>query len=255
MLPEVDHPRVPVKTPTVHVSPDEMTSPVFCANFAAGCSGEVSTTYKLGPWAGFGSPVTWPSLRQAIDAGEDWYYGDNAYFGRKKYYRVTKNAMQHTGVGRPSYPRLHAHHPAPFPEWRRGGRRVVVCCQSEFFYTLFGTTKAAWLTSTLTALAKNTDRPVLVRNNKRDPVPFLHAIADAWCVVTLTSNAAVDAIVSGVPAICTAPSAASVMARSDPADVENLHYPEGRRRWAAVLAANQWTMEEIRRGLCWRAIR
>lgn len=45
-------------------------------------------------------------------------------------------------------------------------------------------------------------------------------------MVTWTSNAAVDALLAGVPVFCTGDCAASVMGRSDPINIEYPYYPD-----------------------------
>jgi hypothetical protein len=61
----------------------------------------------------------------------------------------------------------------------------------------------------------------------------------------------VDALLAGVPVFCTAPCAAQTMGHTDPALIETPLYPDDRERWARVLAANQWTLDEMRDGACW----
>ncbi|MEQ8504625.1 MAG: hypothetical protein RIB80_04815 [Rhodospirillales bacterium] len=73
-------------------------------------------------------------------------------------------------------------------------------------------------------------------------------------MVTWTSNAAVDALLAGVPVFCTGDCAASVMGRSDPINIEYPYYPDNRYEWAATLAANQWTLDEIASGMMWAAL-
>ena len=44
------------------------------------------------------------------------------------------------------------------------------------------------------------------------------------------------------------------MASGELRDIENPPMPDGRADWAARLAANQWTAEEIRAGVAWWAL-
>ena len=85
----------PVIAPVCYSVPNEYTSPRFCAAFAAGCGGTVTSSHKLrpGPVALFGSAKLWPLLKQAQAAGREWLYGDHGYFGRYRYYRITRNAL------------------------------------------------------------------------------------------------------------------------------------------------------------------
>lgn len=231
----------------------EKTAPLFADAFAAGCGGLVTDHYSGGPWIGFGSPSTWHDLIEARRRGYDFYFGDHAYFGRHQYYRVTKNAWQHRGIGVPDLKRL-----APFYKsvmrWKKNGSKIIVCAQSDAYNARMGWEGDSWLESVVSRLEAHSDREIIVRT-KRTAKPLAADLKDAWCVVTHASNAAVEAILAGVPAICTGDCAASIMSLRDPCNVEYPLYPGGRLEWAGVLAANQWTLEEIRKGMCWEAIR
>lgn len=101
-------------------------------------------------------------------------------------------------------------------------------------------------------------RARLMRTRARVPKPgqpSLRAeLEGAQIAVTLNSTAAVDAIVMGVPTVvwdrhgCMA---APVSARFGPRLLEE----PGRRSWVNRLARLQWSMEELRSGLAWRALR
>lgn len=77
---------------------------------------------------------------------------------------------------------------------------------------------------------------------------------DTWCLVTHHSNAAVEAIAAGVPAIV-AEGPAAEMALRDPARVEWPWRPDGRAQWLQDLAWWQWDIAEMGEGSCWRWLR
>lgn len=115
--------------------------------------------------------------------------------------------MQHTGMGTAHAARLKA--PAvSSDEYQtpRAGKNIIVCPQSQGFHDRMGC--PTWLDDTLTALRAQTDRPIIVRY-KKDQRPLAADLKNAWCVVTHSSNAALQAVIEGVPAICTAPCAAA----------------------------------------------
>ena len=72
--------------------------------------------------------------------------------------------------------------------------------------------------------------------------------------MTCASNAAVEALLSGVPVFCTGPCAAYRMGKPDVTEIETPALPDDRERWARVLAANQWTLDEMADGTCWREL-
>jgi hypothetical protein len=206
-------------------------------------------------WAGFGSQATWPGLEETRAAGLDWWYGDHAYFKRFRFYRVTRNAYQHHGVGTPDWPRWKALNLEIAP-WQNGGRHVLVCPPSAVWAELIGFDAAQWFVDVMETLRAATDRPIYVRtrNKANYGVPLAQDLVGCHCLVTHSSNAAVDALLAGVPVICTSACAARVMGRADPAMVEEPIRHRERVEWAAVLAGQQWAMDEIKTGDCWRRV-
>lgn len=237
----------------VYDSPQELTAPMFARAFANGCKGKIVTEYHPGTWAGFGSPRTMHMLQQAIAEGFTWYYGDKGYFGRKDYYRITKNAYQHTGLTekRSQMRRLRRWHTHAEP-WRKAGRYIILATHSETYYGLHGTTSNRWINETTRLIRQHSDREIIITSKNANPAK-LHYRA-AWALVTMRSNAAVEAIMHGVPVFCTHDCAASAMGLADLTKIEQPFYPEGRMEWAGVLADNQWTLYEIENGDAWRAL-
>lgn len=236
----------------VYAAPHELTSPMFALNFAPTCGGTIihDSEPRPGTWAGFGSPFNWRALQASIQAGETWYYADHAYFGRRHFFRITKNAYQTDGFGESDIDRFRRFI-MPIRPWRRHGQHIVICAQSQSHYDRHGVPN--WVADTCRELAKHTDRPMIVRE-KRGNAVLEHHLSHAWAVVAHTSNAAVDAVIAGVPAFVTAPCAASRVAKSSLAEIERPLYAPDRDEWAGVLAASQWTMHEIATGAAWRKL-
>jgi hypothetical protein len=243
--------------PTAYAAAGESTSPRWSRAFAAGCGGRWKTGGPLspGPIAFWGSPQIWHLLTQARNEGRTWYYGDHAFFGRGQFYRCSKNAFQFDGMSGDDDPKRFRSFGIPVKEWRKTGGPILICPQSEKFFELHGLRCSEWLESVQRALRAATDRKLIVRW-KKDVAhsPLAEALKTAWAVVTFMSIAAVEAVLAGVPAVCTGPCAALPMATADLSRIEALPTPNGREVWAARLANNQWTLEEMRRGDLWRAI-
>lgn len=251
---------------TVYSMPQELTSPRFCAAFAAGAGAEVADDGRLRPGrvALFGSPGLWDLLTQAIGEGRDWFYGDKGYFGRGEYFRVTRGAFQ------PAERTLPAGDSALLEElgveiqpWNRGGRHILVCPPSALYSGLMrrsgvevegGDDWGAWAAG---ELARYTDRPVRIRTKaaaRASGRPLAADLQDCWAVVAHMSNAALEAVLMGYPIFVLGPSAARPLARTSLAAIEDPYYPDDRREVAAGLAASQWTLEQLAAGDCWRAI-
>lgn len=234
----------------------EHTSPIWCEAFAQGCGGRISDQSSLepGPVALFGSLQLWPLLQSAQAHGRTWYYGDHSYLGQPwQRYRITRNAYQHDGQGDASPDRFHELRQT-VSQWRHGSH-ILVCLQGEGQYKLFGMTLSSWLSEVVSRLKGYTDRPVVIRS-RYARTPLRNELSNAWAVVTWSSNAAVDALLYGVPVFVTADFAAAYrMGTPDLSRIETPWYPDDRERFFSVLAANQWTMDEIRAGHAWADLR
>jgi hypothetical protein len=244
--------------PVSYAAPHGGTSPRFCEAFAYGCGGHVSRLMKLeqGPVALFGSPSLWQLLMQAQREERTWFYGDHAYFGRKKFYRITKNAYQHDGYGDRDSTRFRAFG-RPIQPWRQSGRHVLICPQSETFFGLFGIDAQVWLKHILNTLRLYTDRPCRVRwkATKTQVTPIEMDLQDCWAVVTYASASALDALIAGVPVFVLSEFAAAYrMGTADLSRIEDPVYPPDRESFLSTLANNQWTMEEIRSGQAWQTL-
>lgn len=193
------------------------------------------------------TPETAHLWRQAKAEGRDWYYIDNSYFdvSRGTYYRITKNAIQRTGIRASDGKRFKALGVKLQP-WRSKGDHIVVCLQSPaFMKTVAGIDHDAWWQRIQPGL-RATGRQIRVRGwnaNKAAQMASLQAdLRDAWSLVTWSSAAAVEALIAGVQ-VMTAPECAAYEI-----GVRN------RSRWAESLADNQWTIAEMRDGTAWKAL-
>lgn len=237
--------------------------------FATGCGGEVATVghphLNRGPAFFYGwTEHTVPLIRQCQGQGIDWYYADNAYyFGRGKFFRVTKNALMHDGSGNAGPSRFRKFGIEVKP-WRQDGRHILITTQSELFYPQrLGTTRAAWTSQVIDELRRHSDREIVIcdkppvqdMGSRQAHAPEFEAhLLDAWAMVTYSSSTSVKALLEGVPVFSLATSMASVMGLDDLGRIEEPIYPDGREQWMWNLAANQWTFAEMRSGACWRAL-
>lgn len=243
----------------------------ICAAFAAGCGGKIVPPYPLRPEGDvfmFGClRGLLPTLQKAQREGRTWYYGDNGYFrpgrriSQKGYYRVTRNALQHDGTGNASPARWEGLKLPAIAPWRKSGAHVVVCPPARLMAAIQGFDPDQWLADTLTILRGATDRELRVRKKMswkevmaNTGPPLAADLRGAWALVTHSSNAAVEALLLGVPAYCTNPCAAYRMTVHDPAQIEAPILPDDREQWTWNLAANQWSLDEMRDGTCWREL-
>lgn len=208
-------------------------------------------------WVFYGvDAVTLPLFEVAAARGS-YVYIDNGYL-RSKYqgevhpfYRITRGAPQHSGIGR-SDGRRFADLGVTLSPWREDGRHVLIALQSEWWFSRHGLNRADWLFTVQSFIKRRTGRPVVVRD-KPPRIDLVRPIAEdlrgAWCVVTHSSNVAIDAIVAGIPAVVFGVSAAAPMAGRTLEDILDPPVSGDRLNWCGVLADNQWRMHEIGEGL------
>jgi hypothetical protein len=231
----------------------------ICRAFAKGCGGRVmGMEHGLQPGNIFlyGKPALIPLLRQAQAAGRTWWYADNCYLGaRNEQFRVTKNARQVDGSGSAS-PERWKRLGLTIRPWRKNGKHVLVSPPTLDYGELWKLDVVRWRVDVLAELKHSTDRPIIVRERSAmsDPDrPLAADLADCWALVTCASNVAVDALLAGVPVFCTELCGAYSMGTPDLSRIEAPIMRDDREQWAANLAAAQWSIEEMRTGICWAA--
>jgi hypothetical protein len=209
-----------------------------------------------------GVPIVWGVLRSsdrvlayAKQSGQYFFYVDHAYFSRGHgvSYRVTRNRYEAGLVRECPRDRIAAHDVVLKP-WQRGGRSVLVCPPTDYFMAAHGC--ADWLETTLQALHRHTDRPIVVRRKPQPGEtvePLAEALSKAHALVTHSSNVAIEAVVAGVAVFVSPSSAAAPMGLTDLSLIETPVYPE-RDKWLAHLAYCQFSFEEMRSGAAWRML-
>ena len=157
---------------------------------------------------------------------------------------------------------------AELQPWKPPGKNVILCGQVPWDASVQDVDMHEWLKRKAKEIAEVCDHPIIYRphpcaRNHPQEVPgcvtthdfFHNDLANAWCVVTYNSNAAVDAIIEGVPAIATGEgSMARGIALMDVGQIlwaANVGQCD-RQQWANDLAYTQWTPAEMRAGHTWR---
>jgi hypothetical protein len=226
--------------------------------FSEGCDGQIVPPIKLfdGPAAMYGILRGTENIIQQCEwVGRDYYYVDHGYIGSghySGYYRVTKNARQAKIPNNPEYPRDRQEKlGVKLRPWRRHGKHVLVIPITGAVGDFYGIQQDLWLQTAMSEVAKVTDRQIQTKikglGNLED------ALKDCWCVVTHSSNVAVNALIEGIPVITLGESVCGSMSWNFP-DIEKPHWPE-REWWLRAVCYNQWTLDEMRSGECWRNVK
>lgn len=238
-------------------------SKTICESFSEGVLGSQlvpAVTLLEGPAALYGIlRGTHEIINECQETGRDWYYIDLGYVGRSDhyhlkfdgYYRVTKNNYQCNGFGSYSSDRWKELETELKP-WRKNGDHVVVCPLSYNFSIHRGMDHKQWLKDTVAEVAKHTDRKIIIKPKSSD-MTLKEALLDAHCIVGYDTNAMIDAVIAGIPAFNLGLSAVAPVALQDLSRLENPIYPD-RKQWVANLAYNQWTLDEMKSGVCWEML-
>lgn len=198
----------------------------------------------------------WLTLRivpRAKEQGRPFWHVDNGYFrpGRgmaSGYYRMTYNSMSPILLDDVDH-----HRPtevgAELSPWRKNrGRDVLLALPGKDFGRAIGIDVPAWISTIERRLRDVTSRRIIVRP-KDSLTPLGQDLARAHCLVTHSSNVAVDAVMAGVPVFVAPTSPAAPVGRTD-LDIENPIMPD-RRHWFASLMMQQFTIAEMRSGYAW----
>lgn len=212
------------------------------------------------------SPPFWPLIQDWNKRGRNWIYWDRGYFRRVfaaslpwaasrelSFYRVHLNGYQMQAIRDVPDDRWKAlDYDGEIRPWQKNGRHIVIAAPSRT-YAKFHRCEN-WIADTIDALARVTDRQLVIRDKEHcRNRPLAKDIDGAHCLVTHGSIAAVEAVVMGCPVVVDPSSAAALVGRTSIKDVENLIYPD-RMPWLRSLAYSQWNESELEDGTVWRML-
>lgn len=138
----------------------------------------------------------------------------------------------------------------PVKLWAKNGKHIVVAVPT-FPYSEFHRTQR-WTDETIDALARVTDRPLLVRA-KESKRPLAEDLLGAHALVSHGSNAANEAVILGCPVFVDKSSAAALVGLTDLAQIEKPVYPD-RQPWLNSLAYSQYNEAELVNGTLWKLL-
>lgn len=156
--------------------------------------------------------------------------------------------------------------------WRLDGGHIVFAGSSEKYHDFHGLPHPTeYAAKVCRRIWKATKRKVIYRPKPswRDAVPvdgaqfsgpgesIASAMTNAWCLVTHGSNAAIDAVLAGIPCVVLGDGAARPISSTEIDDAAYPRMASSRdvNRWLAALAYAQFTIPEIASGMMWQQIR
>lgn len=165
------------------------------------------------------------------------------------YYRWHSNAYQMPSIRKvpdDRWKRLNQ----PVTPWRKGGRHIVIAAPTPTYSKLHGCEN--WIAETIAALAKVTDRQLVIRDKEHYRIrPLQRDLDGAHCLVTHGSNAANEAVILGCPVFVHKSCAAALVGKTNLAEIERPAYPD-REPWLHSLAYSQFTEGELTDGTVFR---
>lgn len=186
---------------------------------------------------------------QCMNECRDFYFIDHAYFDRgyeTGNFRVIKNGIHQTKILKapPSGRSLEP--------WKKPNEDdfVIIIPPPPKLIKVFDL--EGWTEETVRTVKKYTDRPILVKP-KDSQTPLSLYLTRAHCVVSFSSVAEVEAVVSGVPVFVSDYSPASPVGCKDFRQIESPIYPE-RQGWIDSLAYSQFHVSQMESGEAWRIL-
>jgi hypothetical protein len=197
-----------------------------------------------------------------IDKGYPMWFIDSGYTNflefNKKWHRLVRNHL-HTGkFFKAPVSRLDSFKKFPVP-WRKGGDVIYVIEPGPFAANVFHIDLKTWKYKVEEELRKYTNKPIKFREKKplRERTKLFDELLfndDYYCVVSLNSNAATEAIWAGIPAITLGQHITNPVTKNSLSDINNLYYGDI-TEWLCMLSYSQFTKEELMDGTAVHLVR
>lgn len=186
-----------------------------------------------------------------IDNNHPMWFIDSGYTNfleeHKKWHRLVRNHLHYGKFFQAPADRLGNFKEFPKP-WREGGDIIYVIEPGPFAASVFHCDLKTWKYDIERELRQYTDKKIKFREKapKRQRTNLHRELAneDYYCVVSINSNAATEAIWQGVPAVTLGAHVTNPVTVDKLSDINNLYRgPLG--EWLCMLSYQQFTKEEI----------
>ena len=187
-------------------------------------------------------------IQKLRKAGEPYLFLDHAYFvrGHGGNYRMVLNGIHQTKLWDVPNDRRHLFKHLVRP-WKQNGDLVIVIPAPKNIQTLY---RDDWNSEIARILAPS-HREIKVK--AKDDGDLGKMLRQAWCLVSHSSVAAVEAAVYGVPVFGPKSSPANQVG-ADHMDIERPVFPD-REQWLNTLTYSQFTKQEIASGKAWGIVK
>lgn len=189
-----------------------------------------------------------------IDKQYPFWFIDSGYTNflepNKKWHRLVRSHLHYGNYFDAPTSRLNIFPKFPLP-WRKDGEIIYVIEPGPFAAGIFHCDLKTWKYDVAKELRKYTDKRIVFRKKApkaNRPSLFKQLLdEDYYCVVSINSNSATEAIWAGVPAITLDKHITNPITKNKLSDINNLYY--GRiTDWLCMLSYSQFTKEELING-------
>lgn len=190
-------------------------------------------------------------IPKAIKANRPFWQIDNGYWRSRKvcedcYYRLSYRSLLATFW--PDAPRERG---TPMRNalrpWRKNGKHIVIALPSLTFGQSMGIDTGPWIASISARVRAVTDRRIIIRE-KKESRPISDDLANAWALVTHSSNACVDAMLAGIPAFVEPTAPTAPLGNLDLAKIETPELAD-RDALVASMMSQSFLLSEMQSGL------
>jgi len=190
-------------------------------------------------------------LVQKIDNRYPFWFIDSGYTNfletKKKWHRLVHNHIHHDKIFEAPVNRLSNFKSFPKP-WKLSGEKILIIEPGPFAASIFHVDLKTWKYDVERELRKHTDKKIVFREKaeKKIRTSLIEELnnEDYYCLVNINSNAATEAVWSGVPVITLDKHITSSISRNKLSDINNLSRPH-LASWLCALSYSQFTKEEL----------
>jgi|APGre2960657404_1045060.scaffolds.fasta_scaffold43900_2 hypothetical protein len=200
-------------------------------------------------------------LTEKIDRQYPFWFIDSGYTNflesNKKWHRLVRNHIHHDQMFEAPVDRLANFASFPRP-WRESGEKILIIEPGPFAAGIFHVDLKTWKYDVERELKKYTDKKIVFREKaeKKIRTSLIEELnnEDYYCVVNINSNAATEAIWSGIPVITLDRHITTPVSRSKLSDINNLARPH-LARWLCAVSYSQFTKDELYDGTAIKILR
>lgn len=190
-------------------------------------------------------------LISKIDNRYPFWFIDSGYTNflemRKTWHRIARNHIHNGDLFDAPVDRLHIFKKFP-AQWRSSGDKILVVEPGPFAAGIFHVDLKTWKYDIERELRNYTDKKIVFREKapkKERTNLYQHFLdEDYYCVISINSNAATEAIWAGIPAITLDKHISNSVTRNKLSDINDLLRPN-LANWLCMLSYSQFTYDEL----------